>query len=367
MNSQLKYSIALTMVPQIGSVQARQLLEVLGCAETIFKTKKSTLEKIEGIGTVRAAAIKTFKDLKKAEEEIAFAEKYKIQVLCFKDELYPKRLLNCYDAPTVLYYRGKANLNSSKIVSVVGTRNKTEYGKHLTENLVKELADQQVLVLSGLALGIDTLAHRAAIKNNLATVAVLGHGLDKIYPPDNTLLAKDIIQKNGGLLTEFRSNTKPDKHNFPSRNRIVAGMADATIVIETDTKGGSIITAELASNYNRDVFAFPGKVGDSKSAGCNHLIKTNKAALITSADDILYIMGWSELTKKKKSIQKELFIQLSEEEKIIVALLKEKGGAHIDEINRQSGLSSSAVAAAILNLELQNLLLSLPGKMYKLT
>jgi DNA processing protein len=266
-----------------------------------------------------------------------------------------------------LYYRGKADLNNSKIIAVVGTRNKTDYGKNLTESIVKDLAQHQVLILSGLATGIDTLAHKAALKNNLPTVGVLGHGLDKIYPPDNLSLAKDMLQKNGGLLTEFRSNTKPDKHNFPSRNRIVAGMADATVVIETDMKGGSIITAELASNYNRDVFAFPGKVGDTKSAGCNHLIKTNKAALITSAEDIMYMLGWNLPLAKKKSIQKELFIQLTEEEKIIIDLLKVKDGAHIDAINRQSGLSSSMVAAAILNLELQNLLVSMPGKIYKLT
>jgi DNA processing protein len=367
MNNQLVYQVALTLVPQIGPVQARQLLDILGTAETIFKTKKSVLEKIEGIGTVRAAAIRRFTDFKKAEEEIAFLEKYKIKPLFLTDENYPKRLLHCYDAPVVLYYRGEASLNSSKIVSVVGTRNKTDYGKLLTDKLIKDLSEQQVVIVSGLAMGIDTIAHKAALRNNLTTVGVLAHGLDKIYPPENTQLAKEMIQSGGGILTEFRSKTKPDKHNFPSRNRIVAGLADATVVVETDLKGGSLITAELAVNYNKDVFAFPGKVGDAKSAGCNHLIKTNKAALITEATDLLFMMGWNIAPIKNKSAQKELFIQLTDEERKIVAMLKEKETTPIDEINRRSGLSSSSVAAAMLSLELQNVIVSLPGKLFKLT
>jgi DNA processing protein len=367
MNNQLVYQLALTLVPQIGPVQARQLLDVLGTAETIFKSKKSLLEKIDGIGSVRAAAIRRFADFKKAEDETAFLEKYKIQTLFLTDEDYPKRLLHCYDAPVMLYYRGEAPLNSSKIVSVVGTRNKTDYGKQLTDKFIKDLSEQQVLIVSGLAMGIDTIAHKAALRNKLATVGVLAHGLDKIYPPENTLLAKEMIQSGGGILTEFRSKTKPDKHNFPSRNRIVAGLADATVVIETDIKGGSLITAELAVNYNKDVFAFPGRVGDAKSAGCNHLIKTNKAALITEAADLVFMMGWNTPLTKKKSVQKELFIQLSDEERKIVDLLKEKETTPIDEINHRSGLSSSTVAAAMLNLELQNVIVSLPGKLFKLS
>ena len=192
-------------------------------------------------------------------------------------------MLNCYDSPTLLYYKGEADLNGDKIVAIIGTRNHTDYGKQITEQLVEELTEQNVVVVSGLAYGIDAIAHKAAVKNNLPTVGVLAHGLDQVYPPQHTGLAKEMLKAGGGLLTEFRSKSKPDKHNFPTRNRVVAGMSDATIVIETGIKGGSMITAELANNYNKDVFAFPGKVTDTKSAGCNYLIKNNKAILLTDA------------------------------------------------------------------------------------
>ncbi len=216
-----------------------------------------------------------------------------------------------------------------------------------------------------MALGIDAFAHKAALKNGLPTVGVVGHGLDKIYPPANTGLAKDMVKHGGGLLSEFFSGTKPDKHNFPLRNRVVAGLCDATVVVETNTKGGSMITAKLADAYNRDVFAVPGRTTDSKSSGCNYLIKNNKAILLTDADELLDVMGWKERRQKVKK-QKELFIELSPEEKQIVQILQEKETVHIDEINLGSGLSSSAVAAAILNLELQGVVAGMPGKMYKL-
>jgi DNA processing protein len=219
-----------------------------------------------------------------------------------------------------------------------------------------------------MAYGVDAIAHKAAVKNNLPTVGVLAHGLDQIYPPDHSNLAKDMLKNGGGLLTEFRSKAKPDKHNFPTRNRIVAGMSDATIVIESGIKGGSMVTAELANGYNKDVFAYPGKVTDSKSAGCNYLIKSNKAMLVTDAQQLIEIMGWEEKKQKPKSkSQKEIFIELSKEEKIIVDILNEKETVHIDEINLRSGLSNSAIAAAILNLELQNVVNGLPGKVYKLS
>jgi len=219
-----------------------------------------------------------------------------------------------------------------------------------------------------MAYGVDAIAHKAAVRNNLPTVGVLGHGLDQIYPPDHSNLAKDMVKNGGGLLTEFRSQTKPDKHNFPTRNRIVAGMSDATIVVESGIKGGSMVTAELANGYNKDVFAFPGKVTDNKSAGCNYLIKSNKAMLLTDAQQLIEIMGWEEKSQKSKGkSQKEIFIELSKDEKIIVDILNEKGPVQIDELNLRSGLSSSAIAAAILNLELQNVVYGLPGKIYKLS
>jgi DNA processing protein len=374
MNSELLYQLSLTLIPNIGPVQAKILLQHCN-AEEIFHAKKSYLENIEGIGPIRAASIAAFKDFSKAEEEIKFIEKYKIKTLFLTDKDYPKRLLNCYDSPTLLYYKGEADLNASKIIAIIGTRSQTDYAKQVTDKLVKELTAQNVTVISGLAFGVDAIAHKAAIKNNLPTIGVLGHGLDQIYPSEHSGLAKDIIKHGGGLLTEFRSKTKPDKHNFPTRNRIVAGMSDATIVIETGIKGGSMITAELANSYNKDVFAIPGKVTDTKSAGCNYLIKNNKAMLLTDAAELVQVMSWEDNAKSRKDLpagkagkrsQRELFIELTADEKIIIAILNEKETVAIDEINLKSGLSSSAVAAAILNLELQNVMVSLPGKLYRL-
>ena len=365
MNSELLYQLALTLVPNIGDVQAKLLLQYFGDASSIFKARQTDLEKIEGIGTVRAKSIKTFEDFHLAEAEIKFIEKYRIKTLFLTDNEYPQRLLNCYDSPTLLFYKGTADLNASKIVGIVGTRSYTDYGKQFTEDLVKDLSEQQILIISGLALGIDAFAHKAALKNSLPTVGVVGHGLDKIYPPANTGLAKDMVKHGGGLLSEFFSGTKPDKHNFPLRNRVVAGLCDATVVVETNIKGGSMITAKLADAYNRDVFAVPGRTTDSKSSGCNYLIKNNKAILLTDAGDLLEVMGWKEKRQRVKK-QKELFIELSADEKQIVQLLQEKETTHIDEINLRSGLSSSAVAAAILNLELQGVVAGMPGKMYRL-
>ena len=291
---------------------------------------------------------------------------FRFHPLFLSDPKYPQRLLNCYDAPVLLFYKGGADLNASKILAIVGTRSNTEYGKLFTEKLVKELSAIQVMVVSGLAFGIDAIAHKAALKNKLNTLGVVGHGLDQIYPPEHNNLAKEIVKEGGGILTEFRKGTKPDKHNFPGRNRIVAGISDATIVVESGIKGGSLITAELANGYNRDVFAVPGKTTDNKSAGCNHLIKTNKAVLLTEAKDLIELMGWEQNPKPSRKIQRQLFIQFSKEEKSILDILNEKEMAHIDELNQRTGLSSSTVAAAILNLELQNVIQSLPGKIYKL-
>lgn len=366
MHTELLYQVALTMVPNIGAVHAKILIDHLGDASSVFTTKQSLLEKIEGIGTVRANAIKAFHDFSNAEKELSFIEKYKVTPLFITECSYPQRLLNCYDPPTLLYYKGAADLNAAKIVAIVGTRSSTDYGKQVTEKLVEELSTQPVLIISGLAFGIDSIAHKAAMKNNLSTVGVVGHGLDIIYPAENTHLAKDMVKNNGGILTQFASKTKPDKHNFPIRNRIVAGMADATIIVETTIKGGSMITAEMANGYNRDVFAIPGKITDPKSMGCNYLVKNNKAILLTDAQQLLEIMGWEEIIKVKKKKHKELFIQLTPEEEIIINILKEKDKVAIDEINLKSGLSSSMVAAAILNLEFQNIIATLPGKMYSL-
>ncbi|MFI5156540.1 MAG: DNA-processing protein DprA [Chitinophagales bacterium] len=351
----------------VGTVHAKILLEHFGNATDIFHAKKSALEKIEGIGMARARSIKTFANFPGVEKELRFIEKYRIHPLCLTDNKYPRRLLNCYDSPTVLYFKGNTDLNASIVVAFIGTRAHSEYGKHLTEKLIKDLAPFHALVVSGLAFGIDSLAHKMALKNNLPTLGVLGHGLDTMYPPEHAALAREMIC-NGGILTEFRSQTKPDKHNFPIRNRIVAGMSDAIVVVETGIKGGSMITAELANGYNKDVFAVPGKTTDPKSTGCNELIKKNKAMLLTDTIQLVEVMGWdrkprdNSLAKK----QREMFIQLSALEKNLMTIIKENETVHIDELHLRSKMSSSATAAAILNLELQGLIISIPGKRYTL-
>ncbi|MDQ6608283.1 MAG: DNA-processing protein DprA, partial [Bacteroidota bacterium] len=257
------------------------------------------------------------------------------------------------------------DLNASKIIAIVGTRSNTDYGKVITEKLVKDLVGQNIVVVSGLAFGIDAIAHKAALKNKVKTIGVVGHGLDKIYPSQHAPLAKEMIEEGGGVLSEFFSGTKPDKHNFPLRNRIVAGISDATIIVESSEKGGSMITAKLADGYNRDVFAVPGRTTDKASAGCNYLIKYNKAILLTDADELMDVLGWKE-KKSGPRKQRELFIELTPNEQTIIQILQQKVAVPIDEINISSGLSSSAVAAAILNLELQGVVQSAPGKMYKL-
>lgn len=365
MMQDLLYCIALTRVNNIGDVHAKALIQIFGSAEAVFKAGKRQLESIEGIGSVRADSIKKFVAFADCEKEIAFVEKHKIVPLSFTDPRYPRRLLQCYDSPVLLYYRGTADLNADKIISIVGTRNNTDYGKAVCEKLIEELTDKNILIVSGLAFGIDTIAHKAALKQQLPTVGVLAHGLDRIYPAQNKSLAAQMTG-NGGLLTDYPSKTNPDKQNFPKRNRIVAGICDALVVIESSIKGGSLITAELANSYNKDVFALPGKTTDLKSEGCNYLIKQNKASLIAHAHDLMAAMNWGSTVSKKKKMQRELFIELTPPEKMIVDILQSKEQFHVDELFAQSALSSSAMAGALLSLEMQGIVQNMPGKIYKL-
>lgn len=364
LSADLLYQISLTQVNGIGPVQSRLLIEQFNSAEAIFKAKKKDLSDIEGIGEIKANQIKSFTDFITAEDEIKFIEKHHIQPLFITDKQYPQKLLNCYDAPVLMYYKGDADLNNQKSLSIIGTRSNTDYGKRITEELIENLKEYQVTIYSGLAFGIDAIAHKAALKNDLATVGVLAHGLQSIYPHQHKTLAKDMLLQ-GGLLTEFTKDTKADKHNFPRRNRIVAGISDATIVIETDVKGGSMITAELAFNYNKDLFAIPGRISDAKSSGCLQLIHQNKAILLSNVQQLIENLGWSQKQFKKQN-QRNLFVDLSKDEQTIVEILKLKEQVSIDEIFLQSKLNSSSIAAALLNLELQNIVSSLPGKMYQL-
>jgi DNA processing protein len=360
----LLYKIALTLIPNIGPVLARNLVSYRGGVEKIFNATKQQLVKVPGIGEKTADEILKFKDFKRAEKEVNFIHKNKITTLFYLDDNYPWRLKNSPDAPILLYFKGNANLNAERQVAIVGTRSATDYGKSFCEKLVEDLKKYNVTVLSGLAFGIDIFAHRTAVKNEMCTIGVVAHGLDDIYPGQHRNVAAQMI-KNGGILTEYLTDTKADRENFPMRNRIIAGLADAVVVVETATKGGSMITAEIGYSYNKDIFALPGDITNEKSRGCNFLIKTNKAALLESADELAFNMGWIDTLKKPVS-QKKLFVDLSENEKTIVDLLQAAQQLPIDELTLQSRMSASVLASALLELELKSVVRSLPGKMYTL-
>jgi DNA processing protein len=346
-------------------MNARNLLSYCGSAEEVFKAKESSLINIPGIGAVTARSIRNHKAFERAEKELQFIEKYKIQTFFVTDKTYPTRLKNCVDAPLLLYYKGHADLNSSKVISVVGTRNATEYGKEICRQLIADLVIQKPLIVSGLAYGIDSTTHKECIKHSVPTVGVLGHGLDRIYPSVHRSLAQKMLE-GGGLLTEFPSTTNPDRENFPKRNRIIAGLSDATIVVEASIKGGALITAELANSYNRDVFAYPGRINEEFSAGCNFLIKTNRANLISRVSDLEYILGWSEVKVKQSRPQLSLALNLTPDEQKIADILNEKGSIAVDDLAIQSGMAQSKLAVTILGMEMQGIVISLPGKHYKL-
>ncbi|HTN46687.1 MAG TPA: DNA-processing protein DprA [Flavipsychrobacter sp.] len=360
------YNLALTFVPDVGIKTARALINRFGTAEDVFKAPVAELTKVVGIGEAKAKALHHPSVFETAEKELQFVEKNGIQPLFFEVSGYPKRLRHCDDAPMVLYYKGNADLNASKIVAVIGTRKNTDYGLRVTEHLMEELKDMDdLVVVSGLATGIDTIAHQGALRYGVQTVGVLGHGLDRIYPFTNKGLAKEMIQ-HGGLLSEFPSGTKPDRQNFPVRNRVVAGMSDVIIVVESDLKGGAMITAYIGLSYNREIAAFPGRIFDTKSQGPNYLIKKNMAATITNAADLLELMNWNQDKTQKPFVQQKIFMELSGEEQALVDLLQKKEKMHADELLLLSGFKSSQLASVLLQLEVQSIIKSLPGKFYRL-
>ncbi len=363
MSNELVSQIALTQIPQIGDAYAKLLIQHFGSALAVFQASKRQLECIEGIGTLRAQQIKQFKNFEHCEKEVEFIEKNKIEVLFFSSEKYPKRLLHCPDSPLLLYYKGTADLNASKIISVVGTRQPSSYGTILCQQFIEALRPFEVIIMSGLAYGIDATAHRSALQHQLPTVAVLGHGLDRIYPAAHRALAAQISQQ-GGLLTDYISGSLAHPQNFPKRNRITAGLCDAVIVIESGIKGGSLITASIANSYHKDVFAFPGKTTDAKSQGCNYLIQNHLAGLITEASDFIQLMNWSS---NRTSIQQgELFASLTETEKKMVDKMNPSQTIHIDQLMHQAGIPYSEAASVLLQLEMKKIIQLLPGKMYKL-
>lgn len=363
----LKFKIALSLIPKVGHITAKKLVSHVGSFEGVFKESKKNLLKIPGIGEFLANQIISTNALSKAEEELIFIEKEKINVIFYLDKNYPERLKHCEDAPILLYSKNTIDLNQQKVLSIVGTRKATANGVHFCEELIRELAerDHNPIIVSGLAYGIDAAAHNSALKNKLQTVAILGHGLDIIYPASHKKLANE-INAHGMLITDFPSKSIRDKNNFIKRNRIIAGLSDATIVVESGVKGGSLVTADLANSYNRDVFAVPGRVTDEYSKGCNNLIKTNKAAMLTSINDLEYLMGWETEPKKQKVVQKELFVQLNNDEQKILQILKESEELPIDLICVRSGMSTSKVSPVLLNLEFAGLVRALPGKLFRI-
>lgn len=363
MTEQKLYEIALTLIPYIGVVNGKKLVAYCGGAEAVFCENKNALRQISGIHENIIKGIESKDVMIRAEKEMMFIEKNGIKPLFYLDKDYPKRLQHCHDSPMMLYYKGNADLNAEKTVGIVGTRNITDYGRYVVEKLIEDLATDNVMIISGLAYGVDAAAHRAALKYDLATVGVLGHGMQTIYPAENRKLSTNMIEK-GGILTEFVSGTKPDRENFPQRNRIVAGMVDCLVVIESALKGGAMITAEIANSYDREVFAMPGRVGDIYSEGCNQLIKTNKANLLVNAADIRYVMRW-DVDTKVVAKQMRLFRDFSEDEKKVMDVFAENNVIHIDDIIIGTDLSPSKIASILLSLEFDGVLTALPGKRYQ--
>lgn len=365
-NEDLINSFALTRVPLVGNTTAKYLINFCGSATEVFKTPKSKLMKIPEIGEKIADNIKSFKDFRILEQEFNYIEKNQVQVYFYSDANYPFRLKQIPDPPMLLFGLGSTDFNVPKVISVVGTRNATPYGKEWTEKFIHEMSSSGCLVVSGLASGIDTFAHRSSLKSNLKTVGVLGSGLKYIYPTQNKTLAKQIIEDGGSILTEYLSDSIPEKTNFPERNRIVAGMCDAVIVVETKKKGGSMITAGLAFQYDRDVFALPGKITDENAEGCHYLIKSNKAALIENASDLQFQMRWDVEANNKKPLQQQLFVALTPDERRIFDLLKTKGKTGIDDICYELNLAQHQASMGLLEMEMKDVIRSLPGKYFEI-
>ena len=361
------YKVAFSFLNGLGSINARKVIAYSGGVESFFRTSKNDLLKIPGIGKIIIQKLDRDSALRDAEAELKFIDENNIKVAFYLDEKYPQRLLNCPDSPTTLYYKGDIDFNASRILSVVGTRNATDYGKENCDKVIKALAShhEKTIIVSGLAYGIDICAHKAAMKYNLPTVAVVGHGFHLMYPAQHRKYAEEIIH-SGGIITEFTSKSIIDPRHFVRRNRIVAGMSDATLVMESARKGGSLTTAEIANSYNRDVFAFPGRAGDTYSEGCNHLIKTNQAHLIESVADIEYILGWENNLAKTDAVQSKMFVELSSEEELMVGLLSNEGKLGIDMLSVKSNLPMSKVSSLLLKMEFKGLIRALPGKIYSL-
>lgn len=365
LHTELFYTLALLKVEGIGDVVAKKLINHCGSAQEVFQSKKKILLSIDGVGEILYKKLQDQSVFKLAENELLFMEKETISYSYFQDDLYPERLKHCVDSPVVLFQSGNIDLENKKLINIVGTRQITPYGIEFTKNLIADLAPMNPVIVSGFAYGVDIVAHQAAIENNLQTIGVLAHGLNQIYPKTHKKYITK-MEQNGGFMTEFWSTSNPDRENFVKRNRIVAGMCEATIVIESAEKGGSLITANMANDYNRDVFAVPGRITDKFSRGCNNLIKTQRAHLLDSAADLIYILNWDlEEHKNVKPIQKQLFVSLTEEEQKIYDYLQTKDKELMDTIALECDFPIFKMSSILLNMELKGVVRPLPGKLFE--
>ncbi len=362
--TELLYTLALQRVKNLGDTSAKKLLRAVGSAEGIFKEKKHRLLKIEGIGSLKLKELSLKEQIPAAEAELAFLQQNNIGHRYFLDTSYPEKLKHCLDGPILIFESGTIDLKNRKLISIVGTRKVTTYGTTFCQQLIETLAPLNPVVISGFAYGVDITAHRAAMKAGLQTVGCLAHGLNQIYPKSHKkYVAK--LEENGGFFTEFWSDDVFDRTNFLKRNRIIAGLSEATIVIESAAKGGSLVTADIANSYNRDVFAVPGRATDLQSQGCNNLIKSNQAHLLNSAEDLIYMLGWELNEAAKKPQQKQLFVSLTEDEQKVFNYLDGKQKELLDTIALQCKFPTFKVATLLLNLELKGVVRPLPGKLFE--
>jgi DNA processing protein len=359
----LFHLMALQRVEGVGDIMAKKLLAHCGTAEAVFNSKTSQLAAIDGVGTMLLKSLKDKTVFEKANRELEFIKLNDIKVSSFQDEDYPDRLKHCFDGPVLLFSSGNINLKNRKIISIVGTRQITSYGTEFCRKLIEDIAPLDPIIVSGFAYGVDIVAHQLAMDNNLQTIGVVAHGLNQIYPKTHKkYVAK--VEGNGGFMTEFWSTSNPDKENFVRRNRIVAGMSEATIVIESADRGGSLITANMANDYNRDVFAVPGRITDKYSAGCNNLIKTQKANVLTSAADLVYILNW-DVEKETKPVQKQLFVTLDDDEQKVYDYLLKTGKELMDIIALRCDFPIYRISGLLLNMELKGVIRPLPGKLFE--
>ncbi len=360
----LLHLLALQNVAKIGDITAKKLISHCGSAEAIFKEKKRTLLNIDGIGTTTISDLFGKYHFEAAEKELKFIKDNDIECLYFMNSDYPEKLKHCIDGPILLFQSGNIDLKKQRIISIVGTRKITTYGIAFCEQLVEQLAVFNPVIVSGFAYGTDITAQKAALKHNLQTIGCLAHGLNQTYPTVHKKYVAD-IEKHGGFMTDFWSSSNPDRENFLKRNRIIAGLSEATIVIESAERGGSLVTADIANSYNRDVFAVPGRITDSQSLGCNNLIKFQKAHVLSNPLDVPYILNWELEEKRKPAIQKQLFVELDEQEKVIYNYLKANEKQMLDIIAIECQLPIFKVAGVLLNMELKGVIRPLPGKLFE--